>query len=106
MEKGNVYFTDVTFDTCSYVAGYVAKKLNGKKLKERYKTKRLKVRDTFVTYDDAEQLDLFKEAFAREEPWCLMSRRPGIGSDWLREHAEEVYKTDSIIYEKSGRHLK
>lgn len=61
---------DVTFDTCSYVARYVTKKLKG------YKSE-------------------FYETRGIDPPFSLMSRRPGIGRQYLDDHPE-LWDSDYI----------
>ena len=65
MEKlwpfGNVLVADVSWQTCAYVARYVVKKLSGPMSIEYAKKSRIK-------------------------EFCLMSRKPGIGAEYLKEH--------------------
>src|SRR6187399_2840691 len=56
---GSNIITDVTFDTCAYVARYIMKKVTGKL--------------AFSHYDDGQLLP----------EYTTMSRRPGIGKFWL-----------------------
>lgn len=58
---GFVSVSDVTWNTCAYVARYVTKKLKGP-LSEYYKINNL------------------------EPPFALMSRNPGIGKNWYIDH--------------------
>lgn len=58
-DKGYTLACEVSYETCNYVARYVTKKVNSK--------------------FDPEQYGLEKE-------FALMSRRPGIGSDWIKLH--------------------
>lgn len=59
----------VNMDRCAYVAGYVGKKLMKDELKPN-----------------------------QEPPFILMSRRPGIGELWIREHLDQISKTDRIYF--------
>lgn len=61
--RGYVVVAPVTWDTCAYVARYTAKK--------------------YMTLGD----DFFDE-FNMEKPFVLMSRRPGIGKNYLERHPE------------------
>lgn len=63
--------TDVTFDTCAYVARYIMKKQLGK--------------DSWQHYVD------------RIPEYTTMSRRSGIGKDWLVKHLQDVYPRDEIF---------
>lgn len=60
--------TEVSFDTCAYVARYVTKKAKG--LKREY----------------YERLGILPE-------FSNSSRRPGIGRQWFEDHGAEAYKT-------------
>lgn len=68
---GNSEIGDVTFDSASYVARYVLKKLN---------------------IDD-------KEAHyrGRVPEYITMSRRPGIGHDWISRYLSDVYPSDRVV---------
>ena len=63
--------TDVSFDTCAYVARYVTKKMRG---------------------EDADVYDLYGIPCE----FSLMSRRPGIGRLYFDEHKEDIYEYDEI----------
>lgn len=58
---GNVLVAPVNFNTCAYVARYTAKK--------------------YMTLDDS-----FFDSHNLEKPFLVMSRRPGIGWDYMQEH--------------------
>lgn len=60
---GNVLLADVSWETCAYVARYVVKKQTG---------------DKANIYDVRGVIPEF----------CLMSRRPGIGADYLAKHPD------------------
>lgn len=75
-KRGNVMVADVSFDTCAYVARYVLKKLNGELGKEKY--------------------DGIQKEF------CCMSRRPGIGSEWLKKYYKDVYPYDEVVIAERG----
>lgn len=79
-EHGLVDVTSVTWKTASYVAGYVTKKA-----KERSDpTKHLR-----VDPDTGEIVELTKE-FSR------MSRRPGLGRDYLERYWRDIYPRDFV----------
>jgi len=62
---------EVTFDSAAYCARYILKKVNGDKSEEHYK--------------------------GREPEFVVMSRRPGIGHDWLMKYHSDVYGDDCTI---------
>lgn len=62
---------DVTFQSASYVARYIMKKINGKEAEEHYQ--------------------------GRKPEYTTMSRRPGIGATWYEKYKDEVYPSDFII---------
>lgn len=76
---GFVVVADVSFETCAYTARYVTKKLYGRD-QNFYKLTNI------------------------EPPWCLMSRRPGIGVQYLLDHPDSV-ANDSIVLSR-GRKVK
>lgn len=61
----------VSYETASYVARYVVKKLTGNEAAE--------------TYGDL------------RPPYVTMSRRPGIGSGWLEKFSSDVYPSDEVV---------
>lgn len=72
--------SDVTFETCAYVARYVCKKVNGKKADDHY------------TVSD-EQGNIYR----RQPEYSTMSRRPGIGLDWYEKYKDtDVFAHDAI----------
>lgn len=75
--------TDVTFDSCAYVARYVTKKLNGP------------AADIYTNYN-------FPSEFS------VMSRRPGIGRSYYDENKEDIYENQEIFIstDKGGKRLR
>ena len=67
---GFVRIGECTFETVAYVARYVVKKVNGAAAYDNY--------------------------YGREPEYITMSRRPGIGHDWLFAHPE-IYNYDEIV---------
>lgn len=61
---------DCTFETVAYVARYVTKKVNGEEADAHY--------------------------YGRDPEYITMSRRPGIGFNWLKENYE-IYNYDEVI---------
>lgn len=73
--QGFITVGEVTPDSCNYVAGYVLKKQKGKKGQEYYDEKGI------------------------EPEFVLMSRRPGIGEQFMREHFDSM-ASRNYIYQK------
>nr|UQB76421.1 replication associated protein [Flumine microvirus 32] len=69
--KGFCTVGDVTFESAAYVARYTLKKVTGKKAEEHYN--------------------------GREPEYVSMSRRPGIGHDWIEKYKNDVYPSDKVI---------
>jgi len=67
-KRGDVTIANVNFGTCSYVAGYVAKKAGSNHI-----------------YGD------------RLPEFRVMSRNPGLGRTWYNSYHAEAYKSDSVI---------
>lgn len=79
--KGFINIGKVTWESISYVAGYVNKKLFGELKEEIHASKG--------------QIPIFAN----------MSRRPGIARQYYEEHKDEIYKNDEIINSK-GQSIK
>lgn len=62
---------NVTYQSCGYVARYVLKKVTGKKSQEYYGN--------------------------RVPPYITMSRRPGIGKNWMLKYYRDVYPNDFCV---------
>ena len=62
---------DVTFESCAYVARYIMKKVTGDFAEEHYE--------------------------GRRPEYITMSRRPGIGREWLEKYLSDVYPEDALI---------
>lgn len=70
----------VTFESASYVARYVMKKVTG-------------------DLADIHYLDLDTGVIKQPE-YTTMSRRPGIARKWIEQYMEDTYKNDSVIMRK------
>lgn len=66
--KGFCSIGELTFESAAYVARYVTKKVNGKNVNEWYEGKM--------------------------PEFAVMSRRPGIGHDWIKKYSNDVYPKD------------
>lgn len=69
-QKGFVSVGEVTFESCGYCARYALKKVKGEKAKEKYGEK--------------------------EPPYSMMSRRPGIGREWIEKYLNDIYAKDYL----------
>lgn len=69
---------NLEYDSARYVAGYVQKKVTGKKAKEHYQK---------LNSETGEVHDVHPE-FAR------MSRRPAIGLNWIQQYHTDIYNHD------------
>ena len=79
--KGFTSVGKVTFESASYVAGYVQKKINGKQKEEHYQI------------IDPETGEYFGQ---RQQEYATMSRRPGIAGHWFAKHKNDIYPSDNI----------
>lgn len=69
-ENGEATIGSVTFDSAAYVAGYINKKLTGKRA---------------------------ADYGGRSPDFGVMSRRPGIGARWIEKYGEETWRDDFIV---------
>ena len=76
--NGGSIVAGVSWDSISYVAGYVCDKITGK--------------DADCHYG------------GRDPEFGVMSRRPGLGADYLARYGDEVYAHDSVVI--NGREVK
>lgn len=67
-KRGHVSVGELSYDSAEYVARYVCSKLTGDLAKERYGERRA--------------------------PFNVMSRNPGIGSQWFEKYMSDVYPED------------
>lgn len=78
---GHCNFSDITFSSAAYVAGYVTKKVTGDPAKKHYE------------HIDPET----GEVTQRQPEFQGQSLRPGIGYNWIRKNLQDVYSKDQII---------
>lgn len=78
---GRTLLGSVTFESAAYVARYVTKKVTGSRAADRY----LRV--------DPSTGELYR----LEPEFGRMSRRKGIGRDWIEEFHSDVYPSDEVI---------
>jgi len=75
------------YDSCRYVAGYIQKKVTGKKAPDHYQT-----------------VNPQGEIHSIHPEYARMSRRPAIGLNWLECYHDDVYNHDvCIVGEKKLR---
>ncbi len=86
-ENGHVSIGNVTFDSASYVAGYVQKKITGK-MKDYIDP------STHLRY--YERLTPDGEIVTLQQEYSTMSRRPGIAGLWFAKHKTDCYPSDNI----------
>lgn len=79
--QGFATIGDVTFESASYVARYVMKKITGTQKKAAY---------TRLDPTTGELIEL-PEEFTR------MSLKPGIGARWIEQYENDVYTSDCVI---------
>jgi hypothetical protein len=79
---GFVTVADVTFESAAYVARYVTKKITGPPAPAHYERAH----------------PLTGEIFDVLPEYNTMSRRPGLGKDWLQKYTSDVYPHDRIIH--------
>ena len=79
--KGYESIGDVTFESASYVAGYIQKKITGK------------LKDSHYAVIDPDTGEYFGQ---RQQEYATMSRRPGIAGLWLAQHKSDIYPSDNI----------
>lgn len=78
---GHSTIGDVTFESAAYVARYVMKKVNGEKQKKHYEV---------IDKDTGEIKEIIPE-------YNDMSRRPGLGTNWIKKYTADVYPQGRVI---------
>lgn len=69
---GFVTVGDVSYESAAYIARYILKKVGGPGAEDHYQGK--------------------------HPEYITMSRRPGIGKNWIDKFSDEVYKKDTLVY--------
>lgn len=77
----------VTHDSAAYCARYVMKKVTGDLAPDHYR---------YTDPDTGEVFDLHQE-------YATMSRRPGLGADWLRKFGSDVFPDDFCATRDGGQ---
>lgn len=81
-EHGYVVLGDVTFESAAYTARYIMKKVTGNDEEEHY---------TIFDHETGEVLRNVTPEFT------VMSRRPGIGREWINRYTSDTYPSDTVI---------
>lgn len=71
---GNVDVGDLNYQSAAYTAGYILKKVTGAPADDHYQS-----------------VDINGEVIWIEPEYVDMSRRPGIGHDWLKKYSSDIY---------------
>lgn len=85
--KGHTSIGDVTFQSASYVAGYIQKKINGPM--EKTINPKTGLRHYEIMTSNG-------EIVTRQKEYSTMSRNPGIAGLWLPKHHTDIYPSDTI----------
>lgn len=80
---GHAVIGHLTRESAAYVARYVIKKKTGPQAAEQYRR---------IDTETGE------EYFVKPE-YVTMSRRPGIGSEWFKKFASDVYPSDEVVHD-------
>jgi hypothetical protein len=94
--KGHISVGSVTFESASYVASYVQKKINGPKAEAINMSNGLRHYERMTA--EGEVITLKKE-------YATMSRRPGIASRWLAKHHSDIYPSDFVTHKGKKQSL-
>lgn len=84
--KGHSLIGNVTFESCAYVARYIMKKRKGKP--DTVDPRTGKTNEEYYKILDTETGEIYQV----EPEFCLMSRRPGLGRDWLDTYVSDTDK--------------
>lgn len=77
---GDADIGDLTFESAAYIARYIMKKIDGKKAVNHYN-----------------RVDREGNMYRLEPEFSVMSRRPGIASEWFKQFKDDVYPHDHVI---------
>lgn len=77
---GDADIGDLTFESAAYIARYITKKITGTKALDHYN-----------------RVDREGNMYRLEPEFSVMSRRPGIASEWFKTFKDDVYPHDHVI---------
>ncbi len=77
---GHAVLGTLTFESAAYVARYIMKKQTGERAEEHYRW-----------------IDGEGNVWDRKPEYTTMSRRPGIGKEWLHKYGSDVYPSDFVV---------
>lgn len=81
--KGKTQIGELTFKSAAYTARYIMKKVNGEKKKQGY-----------YEITDKKTGEIKGEI---KPEYTTMSRKPGIGKEWIKKYKTDVYPRDEVI---------
>lgn len=79
--KGHCWIGSVTDKSAAYVARYIMKKVTGENADKHYETLNLAT----------------GEIHRIQSEYVTMSNRPGIGYEWFKRYAKDVFPSDTVI---------
>ena len=79
---------DATFSSAAYVARYVLKKITGEMAENHYE---------YINPETG-------EITSRKPEYTTMSRRPGIGTSWLKKWETDIYPDDFVVINGKKMH--
>lgn len=90
--KGFCSVGTVTFESAAYVARYIMKKVTGDQAESHY--------SQIPATEEYQKLRINPssgEIYPIQPEYTTMSRRPGIGRDWIEKYMDEVFPNDEVI---------
>lgn len=91
--KGFCTIGKVTYESCSYVARYIMKKITGDPAEGHY------MKPLHIDQDTGEILD----GLWLTPEYITMSRRPGIGYDHAKKYLSDIYPYDRVVQLRNGK---
>lgn len=82
---GQSYIGEFNYASAAYTARYIMKKQLGKNSSES---------EAYTRYDS-----VTGELYQVEPEFCLMSRRPGLGSGWYDKYKKDAFPSDYLVHE-------
>lgn len=85
---GDADIGELTFESAAYMARYITKKITGDKAHEHYK-----------------RIDADGNEYWIVPEFSVMSRRPGIGKNWIDKYRDSVYPHDRVILTRGDKRI-